>query len=169
MAIRDATPADVEAIRNVHRTAIRELGTDAYTETQVDAWARGCDSADYAATIESEETVLIVAERGGDVVGFGSLDLTPPEGYEATVDAEVTGVYVHPSVAREGVGTCIHRELQRRAGTRGVETLGLSASRNAVPFYLDRGYERVRTHTHEFSSHESTGVTGRIVEMKKRL
>jgi hypothetical protein len=50
MEIRDATPGDVEAIRNVHRPAIRELGTEAYTEEQVDAWARGCDSANYTAT-----------------------------------------------------------------------------------------------------------------------
>lgn len=52
---------------------------------------------------------------------------------------------------------------------RVVQMLSLSASLNAVPFYKAHGYERVREQSHEFSSHESTGVTGSIVEMKKRL
>ncbi|XVH33258.1 GNAT family N-acetyltransferase (plasmid) [Haloferacaceae archaeon DSL9] len=85
------------------------------------------------------------------------------------MDAEVTGVYVHPSVARQGVGTRIYTELERRARTHDVQTVGLSASRNAVAFYEAHGYERVREYTHAFSSHESTGVTGTVVEMKKKL
>lgn len=169
MEIRDAAPADAEAVRGVHAASIEGLGPRAYSEEQVAAWARGCESADYTAPIESDDVAFVVAEDDEDVVAFGSLQFSAPEGYLANVDAEVTGVYVHPSVAREGVGTRIYDELERRARTRDVETLGLSASRNAVPFYEEHGYERVGEHTHEFSSHESTGVTGVVVEMTKDL
>lgn len=169
MQLRDATPADAEAIREVHASAIRELGTQAYSPEQVEAWARGCESADYTSAIEADELEYIVAERDGDVLGFGSLKLAPPADYDATVDAEVTGVYVDPSVAREGIGTRLYTELEDRARAHGSGTLGLKASRNAVPFYEAHGYERVREHTHEFSSQESTGVTGVVVEMKKPL
>lgn len=169
MSVRDAVPADAEAIRTVHAESIRKLGRDAYSQEQIEAWVRGCESADYTETIEAEGTETVVAEDDGTVVGFGTVTFTAPEGYDADVDADVTAVYVHPSADREGVGTRIYRELEERARRRGVQTLGLWASLNAVPFYETHGYERVTEHSHEFSSHESTGVTGTVVEMKKRL
>lgn len=167
MEVRDATPADAGAIRDVHARSIRELGTVAYTPEQVEAWAAGCESADYEGSIAALE--FIVAERDGDLVGFGSLAPKPPDGYEADVDAELTGLYVDPSVARREAGSVLCDELEERARKLGAETLGLSASRNAVSFYEARGYERVREFDHEFSSRESTGVTGVIVEMKRDL
>lgn len=169
MRIREATPEDTEAIRDVHVASIEELGTETYSQEQVAAWARGCESAGYTSAITSDQLEFIVAETDDGIVGFGSLKLAPPDGYEAPADAEITGVYVHPSVVRTGVGTRLYTELERRARTHDVQLLGLSASLNAVPFYESHGYERVRTYSHEFSSHESTGVTGQIVEMKKRL
>lgn len=167
MNVRDAVAADAEAIRGVHARAIRELGTAAYTSEQVEAWAAGCESADYEGAIRDLE--FLVAERDDRVVGFGSLTWDSPEEYEAAVDAELTAVYVEPSGTRQGVGSAIYDELERRARRREVGVLGLSASRNAVPFYEALGYERVREYDHEFSSHESTGVTGTIVEMTREL
>ena len=165
MRIRDATPADAEAVRRVHADSIEGLGPEAYSQEQVEAWALGCESADYDAAIRQTDAFL-VAERDGEVVGFGSLDLEPSEqDYESSPDAEITGVYVHPSVVREGVGTALYGELEERARVADVDTLGLLASRNAVSFYEAMGYERVAEHDHEFSSHESTGVTGTVVEL----
>lgn len=167
MSVRDATPADAEAVREVHAASITGLGRQSYSQRQVDAWAAGCESADYATAIENLE--FVVAERDGAVVGFGSLNLAAPDGYEATVQAEVTGVYVHPDHARDGIGTGMYTELERRARADGIQVIGLKASLNAVPFYESHGYERVTEHTHEFSGHISTGVTGTIVEMSNHL
>lgn len=172
MTVREATAADAEAVRRVHRASIEGLGPAAYSPEQVTAWARGCESTDYTAGIESKNTYFVVAERkdeNGDVVGFGSLSFDVPTNYEVDADAEVTGVYVHPSVAREGIGTELLRTLERTARSEGVERLGLSASLNAVAFYAHRGYERIKTYDHEFSSQVSTGVTGRVVEMTRYL
>lgn len=168
MQIREATSSDVESIRTVHYESIAQLGRAAYDSEQVDAWARGVESADYAA-VDSERYYFVVAEVDGDVRAFGSLRLEAPDSYETSVEGEVTGVYVHPSVAREGVGSGILAALERQARAREIESLGLSASLNAVGFYEAHGYERVREYTHEFSSHESTGVEGRVVEMRKEL
>lgn len=169
MNVREATLRNADAVRAVHRDSIEGLGPAGYDEEQVAAWAEGCESADYEAAIESDEQYFVVAEDGVDVVGFGSLTFDSPEHYEATVDAEVTGVYVHPSVAREGVGSRIYADLERRARASGIRTLGLSASRNAVAFYESHGYERVRERSYEFSSREGTGVFGTVVEMRKEL
>lgn len=167
MTVREAVPGDAEAVREVHRRSIEGLGPAAYDPEQVAAWAAGCASADYAARID-EGDAFLVAERDG-VVGFGSLSLASPGEYEADIDAEVTGVYVLPEVAREGIGSALYDALERRARSAGVGVLGLWASRNAVEFYEAKGYERVRTLDHEFSAHEDTGVTGAVVEMVKPL
>lgn len=169
MRIRDAEPADAEVVRRVHAESIQGLGTAADRQEQVDAWARGCESADYTALLEADHLMVVVACEGDDVVGFGTLSLSSPEEYEADVDAEVTLVYVHPEAAGEGVGSALYEELERRARANDVDALGLTASRNAVRFYDDHGYERVRAKDHEFSAHESTGVTGEVVEMRKHL
>ncbi|WP_439025770.1 GNAT family N-acetyltransferase [Haloarchaeobius sp. DT45] len=174
MHVREATLADVPAVRGVHEAAIRELGRQTYSQEQVDAWAAGVASAEYA-DIDDEDCYFVVAERENDgrddpvVVAFGSLWLTDPATDEQSVDAEVTAVYVHPAVARRGVGSQVLAALEREARARGVETLGLTASTNAVPFYEAHGYERVTERLHEFSSHLSTGVEGTVVVMDKSV
>ena len=178
MEIREATAADAEAIRRVHRASIEGLGSAAYDPKQVAAWARGTESADYAAAIESDDRYFAVAEGPetgdesegeADVLGFGSVHLEPPAEYEASVNAEVTAVYVHPRVARRGVGTELLVAVEREARNRDIGTLGLSASLNARAFYEHHGYDRARSYDHEFSESESTGVTGEVVEMAKSL
>ncbi|WP_227377918.1 GNAT family N-acetyltransferase [Haladaptatus halobius] len=104
MDVRETEPSDSEAVRNVHSEFITELGRDGYTQEQVNAWAQGCESADYVAQIEADDSHFVVAEDESEIVGLGFVTLKPPAEYETTVDAEVTGVYVHPSVARQGVG-----------------------------------------------------------------
>lgn len=167
MRVREATPSDADAVREVHRASIEGLGPAAYAKEQVEAWARGCETAEYSA-IDEDDCYFVVAEDES-VVGFGSLRFSSPDGYEAAVDAEVTGLYVHPSVARRGVGSAMLADLEHRAREEGVRTLGLTSSLNAVPFYASQGYERVREYDHEFSGHAAIGVEGRVVEMRKEL
>lgn len=166
--VRDATTADTAAIRRVHVDSITGLGTESYTARQVEAWAEGCETADYETPVESPEMTCLVAERQA-IVGFAVLDHTEPEAYAADADAEITAVYVTPDVVREGVGSRLYTELESRARSADIETLALSASRNAVAFYDAHGYDRVREYDHEFSAHVDTGVTGTVVEMAKQL
>lgn len=170
MELREATPADSEAVRDVHRESILGLGSAAYDDDQVAAWAAGCDSTDYTEAITADAIYYLVAERDGAVVGFGSVNYdVPQEDYQATVDAEITAVYVHPDVAGDGVGTTIYEGLEADAREKECTVLGLWASLNAVSFYEGLGYERVRSIDHEFSSDIDTGVTGEVVEMHKHL
>lgn len=167
--VREGEPGDAEDVREVHAASIRKLGVEGYDREQVEAWAAGCESAGYVEAIEADAVEFVVATRDGTLAGFGSLRTDPPDGYRAAVDGEVTGVYVRPSMARQGVGSAIYAELERRARAAGLAALGLLASRNAVPFYEAHGYRRVGERTHEFSGHESTGVEGAVVEMRKEL
>lgn len=87
------------------------------------------------------------------------------EYFQASVEGEITAVYVDPTVAGEGIGKHIYSKLEAYAYDQNVSSLGLWASLNAVPFSDAMGYERVTDHSHEFQ----VGVEGRIVEMRKAL
>ncbi|ESP87834.1 GNAT family N-acetyltransferase [Candidatus Halobonum tyrrellensis] len=172
VTLRDATPADAEAVREVHAASIRGLGSAGYDAEQVTAWAGDPTAADYETTPDGAEFVVAEDAADGRVVGFG--ELRPHGGdYFQRVRAgpwtgEVRAVYVRPDAAREGVGSALLAELERRARERGLTALGLHAALNAVPFYEARGYERVVELPHEFGG-DADGVTGSVVEMRKRL
>lgn len=85
--------------------------------------------------------------------------------FQTTVGGEITATYVHPSVAREGIGSAIYSELEEYAWGSDVASLGLWASLPAVPFYRAHGYTKVAEHTYEFHD----GVDGTVVEMRKEL
>ncbi|QSX00425.1 GNAT family N-acetyltransferase [Haloterrigena alkaliphila] len=154
VTIREATVDDAEAISDVHAAAIREEGSEGYTDRQVEAWLANVHPERYP--LEEDGFQIVVAERegddgdGGDPIGFGLLDCEPPD-----VDDDRTGqigaVYVHPDHAREGVGTAILTDLESAAREAGLETLVLTASRNAIGFYEQRGYEGVETVSLEMS------------------
>jgi len=162
VVVREAVPDDAPRIRAVHLDAIESLGGQAYSDEQVAAWAHDRDPAEYP--VETGETYAVVAEAGDRLVGFGWMR-PDAEDLVAPVGGEITAVYVDPSVARQGVGTRLCTELESEARRRGVESLGLWASRNAVPFYKTQDYRRVTEHTIEFDD----GVEGTVVEMRKRL
>ena len=161
--VREAVPGDTVRMRDVHLASIEELGPQAYSEEQVAAWAHDRDPAEYP--VESPDTVVLVAERDERVVGFGWLKPDADNYLKPAVDGEIAALYIHPSVARQGVGTRLYTELEAEARQRGVGSLGLWASRNAVSFYRAQGYRRVTDHTIEFDD----GVEGTVVEMRKNL
>jgi putative acetyltransferase len=163
VVVREAVPEDASSIRDVHLASIEGLGSTEYDDELVSAWAHDRDPEEYP--IESADAYIAVAERDGHIVGFGITNPDVGDYLETTVDGEITAMYVHPPVTRQGIGTRIYAELESEAHRNNVESLGLWASVNAVPFYQAQGYQRVTEHTHEFSD----GVERTVVEMAKTL
>jgi putative acetyltransferase len=175
VTVREATPADAGAVMAAHVAAIEQLGPAAYDDEQVAAWAERPDGADpYREQARADDDeVFVVAERDGEVAGFGHL--VPPGRREEDPDqegeplaedeGEVRAVYVHGDHARSGVGTALLSHLEAAARERGLEALVLWASLNAVGFYERHGYERVRAATHETTG----GVELAVVVMCKSV
>ncbi|RQG92135.1 GNAT family N-acetyltransferase [Natrarchaeobius chitinivorans] len=158
--IREATATDAVGIEDVHAASIRELGSDAYDDRQVEAWLSHVHSERYP--VGESGFRVVVADYGGSIVGFGLLEFDPADLDEST--AEIGAVYVHPDDAREGVGSAILGDLESAARDRGVEALELTASRNAIAFYERHGYEG-----HDAASLEmQEGVTLECQRMRKR-
>ena len=130
LTIRKALEEDADAVGRVHRSAIRELCRGHYTGEQIEAWTSPRPPGHFEKVIREKE--FYVAEEGGEVVGFGSLNL------EA---GEVDAVYVSPAAAGRGVGMRLLRAVEGRARAAGLKQLRVSASLNAVGFYERAGYE----------------------------
>ena len=149
MHVRDARPGNAMPVFALHVAASRRLGWSHYTDEQVRDWAdkRGGGPERY----DTED--LRVAERDGNVVGFGEWD-----------DGEVLACYVHPDHARSGVGTALMERIHEELRAAGHEQATLTASLNAVAFYERHGYEAVERHVLE-----PAGVEFPVVEMGRDL
>lgn len=160
VTVREAVAGDARSIRDVHLASIEGLAGQSYNEEQTAEWAHDRDPAEYP--IESGETYFLVAAHDEQVIGFGWMKPEADEYFQTDIDGEITAVYIHPSVARNGVGSRIYSELEVQAVRDNVTSLGLWASLNAVPFYEEQGYKCVTEHIHEYHDVELT-----IVEMEK--
>lgn len=163
VVVREATSSDAAQIRSVHLASIEGVEYQEYDSKQVSAWAHDRDPGDYP--IENEETYVVVAEQDDQIVGFGWMKPDADDYFEAEVEGEITAIYVHPSIARCGVGTRIYTELETAARRNGVDSLGLWASLNSVSFYESQGYQRTTEQSLEFTG----GVEITVVEMRKFL
>ncbi|WP_255195064.1 GNAT family N-acetyltransferase [Halorarius litoreus] len=152
MYVRLATPDDAQALPDLHSDAVEAFGPGHYTPEQVDRWSSRGERTPEGYPVDEPAQHFTVCVRDGEVAGFGHL----------AIEAEaVHAVYVHPDHARAGVGSALLAELEGFARGRGVDTLALQSSLNAVGFYEQAGYDRL---------HESESPGGLpVVEMRKHL
>jgi putative acetyltransferase len=139
MHVRDARPEDAMAIFALHVAASRRVPRDQYTDEQVRDWAdkRGEGPERY----DTED--LLVAERDGQVVGFGEWTDAEDGGDDGGTTGEVLACYVHPDHANRGVGTTLLERMHAELRDAGYERAALTASLNAVEFYERHDYEEV--------------------------
>ena len=136
--VRRTTSDDAPAILSLHVASIRAFGPDAYDEREVEAWATK-DHGPEGYPVEDDRRRMFVAEAADAVAGFGQVNVD---------DSEVVAVYVHPDHARRGVGSALLSRLEAEVRDEDLDSLALTASLNAVPFYERMGYEPVAEVTH---------------------
>ncbi len=137
--LRDATAADVPAIREIYNyyvlnsTCTYQLEPD--TLEAREAWFRAHSPETYP---------VVVVESEGRVVGWGSLSkFHPREGYAPTAEASV---YIAADHHRRGLGRLILAHLIERARTIGFHTLiGGTSAEQAASLALQEGlgFQRV--------------------------
>ena len=128
-ALRPLLPADTPLLAAIFVAAIQELTGDDYNEAQQEAWALAAEDEDEFGKKLARELTLIATLQNSPV-GFASLKGT---------DA-IDMLYVHPSVAGQGVGAMLIEALEKLAGARGATTLSVDASDTALDFFKKRGY-----------------------------
>ncbi len=128
-ALRPFLPDDTPILAAIFAAAIQELTGDDYSEEQQEAWASVADDEDtFGARLAGELT--LIATMQGAPIGFAAL-----KGKD-----QIDMLYVHPSVAGQGVASMLCDALEKLGGARGATRLSVDASDTAVDFFRKRGY-----------------------------
>ncbi len=129
---RRAVPSDAAAACDVVRRSIIELCAEDHRDdpTILERWLENKTAANFAARIGSERKLALVAERAGQIVGFGLMDLC---GY-------VELLYVCPDARFCGVGKALLAALEAAALAAGVREMKLESTNTALRFYRSAGY-----------------------------
>jgi putative acetyltransferase len=128
-ALRPFLAADVPMLAAIFVASIQELTGDAYSEAQQEAWAAVADDEQEFGNKLAGELTLIATLQNSPV-GFASL-----KGND-----HIDMLYVHPSVAGQGVGAMLCDALETLARARGTKNLIVDASDSALDFFKKRGY-----------------------------
>jgi ribosomal protein S18 acetylase RimI-like enzyme len=143
LLVRDAVPADREAIRRVTWAAYAELEAGMGPE----AW-HGLHGA-VAGVLARKSGEWIVCDAGGRIVG--SVMLSPPatEAYGGFITPppwpEIRVLAVDPAMRGYGIARTLVAECIRRAAAAGAARIGLHTSRSmhkAIALYLKMGFQR---------------------------
>jgi putative acetyltransferase len=128
-ALRPYLAADAPMLAVIFTAAVQELTGEDYSEAQQEAWA---SAADDEATFGKKlaDQLTLIATLQNSPVGFASL-----KGAD-----HIDMLYVHPSVAGQGVASMLCDALEKLAGSRGATKLTVDASDNALDFFRKRGY-----------------------------
>jgi putative acetyltransferase len=128
-ALRPYLASDTPMLAAIFVAAIQELTGDDYSESQQEAWAAAAEDEDAFGKKLAGELTLIATLQNSPV-GFASLKGTD------TIDM----LYVHPSVAGQGVGAMLIDALEKLASARGAKSLSVDASDTALDFFKKHGY-----------------------------
>jgi putative acetyltransferase len=126
--IRAACLGDAPAICAIHKRAVRLTCSRVYTRAQIRAWIGKLRPRDFARAMALWNERMLVALRRERVVGFASVK-----------GATLYALYVDPRHGR-GSEHLLLRAAEQFARRRGSPIVGLSATLNAVGFYLRTGY-----------------------------
>ena len=128
-ALRPFLAADAPMLAAIFTASVQELTGDDYSEAQQEAWAAVAEDEESFGKKLSGELTLIATMQNAPV-GFAAL-----KGID-----HIEMLYVHPSVAGQGVGAMLCDALEKLAGARGAKNLSVDASDNALDFFKRRGY-----------------------------
>jgi putative acetyltransferase len=129
LALRPYLPADALMLAEIFRSSIEQLTGEDYSEAQQQAWASAADDEQaFGARLAADLT--LIATLDGSPVGFASLK--GPD--------QIEMLYVHPAMARQGVGSMLVDALEKLATSRGTKRMTVDASDTASGFFDKRGY-----------------------------
>jgi GNAT superfamily N-acetyltransferase len=129
LALRTAGPTDARRISEVAVRSKAYWGYDAQ-------FMAACRDALTVRAEECDGEHVVVAIRGGEIVGYYQLEGTPPTG-------ELADLFVDPSAIGCGVGGRLYRDALIRAHRLGFRELTIDSDPHAENFYRHMGAIRV--------------------------
>lgn len=134
--IRYYEAGDTSEIARLFYGTVRSVNRADYSEEQVKAWAPEVPDPDaWHARMAGRRT--LVAEEGGEVVGFAELE----------EDGHLDTLFCRQDTVGRGVGSFLYRAVEREAREQGIGRVFTEASITARPFFERWGFRVVREQT----------------------
>lgn len=127
--IRKATREDAQAIWDLRIAAILDQCAGYYSLDILKAWTSGDLSETFIGNVAQH---FHVAVHNDQIVATGMID---------TQTGKIDAIFVHPDHMRKGLGKMVVTFLEEVARKRGLKTITLDSSLNAVDFYRACGFE----------------------------
>lgn len=128
MRFRKGRAEDVERLWAVRTRCVRERCSSHYPPEVIAPWAASPPPPQYARLL-AQGGCVVAEEEGGAVLGFAVLDIE---------SNEVDALFVDPARSGQGVGEALMQQVLALADP--ARDVMLSASLNAVAFYLRQGF-----------------------------
>ena len=134
--IRNYEAADAPEIVQLFFETIRSVNRANYSDEQVEAWAPSVpDPDEWHSRMVDRQT--LVAEEGGEVVGFAELE----------EDGHLDMLFVRGDTVGRGVGRRLYEAVEREARNQGLSRIFTEASITARPFFKMQGFRVVLKQT----------------------
>lgn len=130
VTVRPAHPDDAEAVASIRRLVFP------YKVMSV-AMVRHTITADRP----REQFVALVAERDGNVVGWGNAGLNI---WTSTPNQGKATIFVHPDHRQAGIGSELSERLHQHLADAGAQRTQSFVQQDSVDFAAKRGYDEVR-------------------------
>jgi ribosomal protein S18 acetylase RimI-like enzyme len=169
MQIRTATVDDIDAIRRVATASLTaSYGHVLDDETIGEAVERWYATESLAADLDDDDTLILVAGRDGDVVGFTQGYVTDRRERVGEID----WLHVDPDEREGGVGTTLLQEIETELVEREVDRIEgcvLEANEAGGEFYADHGFETTGTRSVKIAGESFTeAVYSKFVDSEVR-
>jgi len=137
IAFRPATHDDIDALLDLVESAYRGDSSRLGWTTEADLLdGQRTDRDGLRATIDKDGSVIVLAERDGELLGCANL--------ERQGDAAYFGMFaVRPGLQGQGIGDAILRECERMARAWGLGSVRMTViwtRTELIAFYCRRGY-----------------------------
>jgi GNAT superfamily N-acetyltransferase len=145
MPIRVATANDAQAIAEIHVQAWQHAYSEILPAGFLADLSVSKRKATWAESIEKSLPHVLVAEVGGQVIGFSAVGPCRDVG-TSTRAYELWAIYLFPSYWSKGIGRELWLASRQHAVERGANSLNLwviASNKRAITFYKSAGFEVV--------------------------
>ena len=133
-SIRRYAPADLDAVIDIYRRAIRETACRDYDPAQIAAWARVDREAWSRRRLDRPTWIAL---QGAEAAGFTDLE----------ANGHLDMMFVHPDHQRRGVATALLETAEAAGRQAGLSRIFTEASITARPFFERRGFRVIAAQT----------------------
>ncbi|MGM0389893.1 MAG: GNAT family N-acetyltransferase [Natrinema limicola] len=141
MEIREATAADIDAIRSIAHRSLSSTYTDFLEEATIENAVEQWYGDSFADELDTDHSLVLVLERDGDIVGFSQSDLVGQR-YDT---GRILWLHIDPDHRGGGTGVRLlvrTREKLLAEGADQIQGLVLEDNEGGNEFYQDHGFEQ---------------------------